>query len=60
VGDSTNIWKKVLWSVETKIELFGDQGKCYVWHKPTPLITPRIPSPQWQHHAVGIFLIDRD
>jgi hypothetical protein len=29
VGDSPNIWKQVLWSDETKIELFG-----YVWLKP--------------------------
>ena len=27
VGDSPNIWKNVLWSDETKIELFGHQGK---------------------------------
>ena len=27
VGDSPNIWKKVLWLDETKIELFGHQGK---------------------------------
>jgi hypothetical protein len=34
MGDSPNIWKKVLWSDETKIELFGHQGKRYVWCKP--------------------------
>ena len=34
VGDSPNIWKKVLWSDENKIELFGHQGKRYVWRKP--------------------------
>uniref|UniRef100_A0A8C8LQW8 Transposase Tc1-like domain-containing protein n=1 Tax=Oncorhynchus tshawytscha TaxID=74940 RepID=A0A8C8LQW8_ONCTS len=34
VGDSPNIWKKVHWSDEMNIELFGHQGKCYVWHKP--------------------------
>ena len=34
VGDSPNIWKKVLWSDETKIELFVHQGKRYVWRKP--------------------------
>uniref|UniRef100_A0AAZ3PU73 Sleeping Beauty transposase HTH domain-containing protein n=1 Tax=Oncorhynchus tshawytscha TaxID=74940 RepID=A0AAZ3PU73_ONCTS len=33
VGDSPNIWKKVLWSDETKIELFGHQGKSYIWCK---------------------------
>ena len=34
VGDSPNVWRKVLWSDETKIELFSHQGKCYVWGKP--------------------------
>ena len=34
VGDSPNIWKKVHWSDETEIELFGHQRKCYVWRKP--------------------------
>ncbi|MBN3275160.1 TCB1 transposase, partial [Polyodon spathula] len=34
VRDSPDIWKKVLWSDETKIELYGHQGKCYVWRKP--------------------------
>ena len=34
MGDSPNIWKKVLWSDKTKILLFGHQGKRYVWLKP--------------------------
>ena len=34
VGDSPNIWKKVLWSDETKIEFFGHHGKHYGWRKP--------------------------
>ena len=34
VGDSSKIWKKVLLSGETKIELFCHQGKHYVWRKP--------------------------
>ena len=34
VGDSPNIWKKVLWSDVTKIELLGHQGKRHVWRKP--------------------------
>ena len=47
VGDSPNIWKKLLWSDETKIELFAHQGKRYVWRKPN-------------HHATGMFFIGRD
>src|SRR4029434_3866687 len=31
VGDSMFKWKKVLWSDETKVELFGHQTSCYVW-----------------------------
>ena len=34
VGDSPNVWRKVLWSGETKIELFSHQGKRHVWRKP--------------------------
>ncbi|CDQ85773.1 unnamed protein product [Oncorhynchus mykiss] len=75
VGDSPNIWRKGLLTDENKIELFGHQGKCYVWHKPNTssplephqpenLITLRTPSPPqtwwWQHHAVGMFFVSRD
>ncbi|KAL7826753.1 hypothetical protein AOLI_G00319620 [Acnodon oligacanthus] len=33
VGDTANMWNKVLWSDETKIELFGQKAKCYVWRR---------------------------
>uniref|UniRef100_A0A6I8Q9Z7 Uncharacterized protein n=1 Tax=Xenopus tropicalis TaxID=8364 RepID=A0A6I8Q9Z7_XENTR len=33
VGDTANMWKKVLWSDETKTELFGQNAKLYVWRK---------------------------
>ena len=33
VGDYPSTWKKVLWSDETKMLLFGHQGKHYVWRK---------------------------
>jgi hypothetical protein len=48
-GRLTNIWKKVLWSDETKMELFGHQGKRCLAQNPTPLITPRTfpQPPQW-------------
>jgi hypothetical protein len=39
--DSPNIWKKVLWSDETKIELFGHHGKRYVWCKHHPSHNPK-------------------
>jgi hypothetical protein len=30
-------WRNVLWSDETKIELFGHDDHCYVWRKPNNL-----------------------
>lgn len=31
---SVSDWKKVLWSDETKINIFGSDGKVFVWRKP--------------------------
>ena len=46
VGDSPNIWKNVHWSDKTKMLLFGNQGKCYVWGKPNTSPHPRTQYPQ--------------
>ena len=63
VGDSPNIWKKVLWSDETKIEIFGHRGTFLVQTR--HLSSPRKHQCRsdawwWQHHAVGMFFIGRD
>ena len=46
VGDSPKIWKMLLWSDETKIELYGHKGKCYVWRKPNTSHNPENTIPQ--------------
>ncbi len=28
-----NIWANILWTDETKVELFGRCVSCYIWHK---------------------------
>ena len=43
VGDSPNIWKKVLWSDETKIEFWAIKENAMSGTNPTTLITPRTP-----------------
>uniref|UniRef100_A0A4W5M391 HMG box domain-containing protein n=1 Tax=Hucho hucho TaxID=62062 RepID=A0A4W5M391_9TELE len=37
--DSQTIRNKILWSDETKIELFGLNAKCHVWRKPGTIPT---------------------
>ena len=51
---------KILWSDETKIELFSLNSKRHVWRKPgtshhLPNTIPRV-----KHHAVGVFFSHRD
>jgi len=40
LDDPEEEWEKVMWSAETKIELFGLNSICHVWRKST---TPRTP-----------------
>ena len=44
---------KILWSDETKIELFGLNDKRHVWRKPGTITTVK-------HHAVGMFFSGRE
>ena len=57
VGGSPNIWKKVLWLDETKIELFGHQGKCYVWRKPNTCHHPENIIPTVKHGGGGSIML---
>ncbi|KAK5897970.1 hypothetical protein CgunFtcFv8_015428 [Champsocephalus gunnari] len=50
------MWKKVLWSDETKIELFGHQGKRYVWRKPNTSDHPQNTIPTVKHCG-GIIML---
>ncbi|CDQ69096.1 unnamed protein product [Oncorhynchus mykiss] len=53
VGDTPNMWKKVLWSDETKIELFGNNAKRNVWRK-SNTAEHTIPTVK---HGVGSILV---
>ena len=56
VGDKANMWKKVLWSDETKIELFGLNAKRYVWWKPNTAHHPEHTIPKVKHGGGSIML----
>ncbi len=57
--DSKMVTNKILWSDETKIELFGLNSKQYVEktrHCSSPVqYSPNSEAWWWQHHAVGVF-----
>ena len=65
--DSQTVRNKMLWSEETKTELFGLNLKCHIWRKPRHCSSPVQYHHSgdawwwwWQHHAVGVFFIGRD
>ena len=56
---------KILWSDETKIELFGLNAKRHIWRKPGTAhhLVNTIPYSEarwWQHHDVGMFFCGSD
>ncbi len=44
-NDSEENWVKVLWSDETKLELFGINSTRHVWRRRNAAYDPRTPSP---------------
>ncbi|MGH0191136.1 UNVERIFIED_CONTAM: hypothetical protein FKN15_057523 [Acipenser sinensis] len=56
VDDTADMWKKVLWSDETKIELFGLNSKLYVWRKPNTAHHAVITIPTVKHGGGSIML----
>ena len=49
---------KILWSDETKIELFGLNAKRHIWRKPGTIAM--VKHGGGQHHAVGMIFSSRD
>uniref|UniRef100_A0A3B1J634 Transposase Tc1-like domain-containing protein n=1 Tax=Astyanax mexicanus TaxID=7994 RepID=A0A3B1J634_ASTMX len=51
-----NMWKKVLWSDETKVEHFGLNTKCFVWLKSNIAHHPEHSIPKVKHGGGSIML----
>ncbi|CDQ66483.1 unnamed protein product [Oncorhynchus mykiss] len=49
-------WRNVLWSDETKIELFGHNDHCYVWRKKGEACKPKKTIPTVAHGGGSIML----
>uniref|UniRef100_A0A8C9ZJ07 Transposase n=1 Tax=Sander lucioperca TaxID=283035 RepID=A0A8C9ZJ07_SANLU len=50
------MWKKVLWSDETKITLFGNNAKRYVWRKSNTAHHPEHTIPTVKHGGGSIMV----
>ncbi len=60
LDDPEEDWENVIWSDETKIELFGKNSTCRVWRRKNAELHPKntIPTVKhggWKHHALGLF-----
>lgn len=49
-------WKRVIWSDETKLELFGHQDVAYVWRKKGEAFNPKNTVPTVKHGGGSIML----
>lgn len=49
-------WKRVLWSDETKLELFGHRDTAYVWRKKGEAFNPKNTIPTVKHGGGSIML----
>ncbi|MBN3278955.1 TCB1 transposase, partial [Polyodon spathula] len=55
-SDPAAMWEKVLWSDETKIELFGQNSERYVWRKPNTAHATRHTIPTVKYGGDSIML----
>jgi transposase len=51
-----NFWTKILWSDETKLELFGHRDVAYVWRKKGEAFKPKNTIPTVKHGGGSIML----
>ncbi|KAL0181984.1 hypothetical protein M9458_021359, partial [Cirrhinus mrigala] len=56
LNDSEKNWVKVLWSDETKIELFGINSTCHVWRRRNAAYDSKNTIPTIKHGGGNIML----
>jgi transposase len=54
--NSPSFWSKILWSDETKLELFGHRDVAYVWRKKSEAFKPKNTIPTVKHGGGSIML----
>ncbi len=56
LGDPEEDWENVIWSDETKIELFGKNSTCRVWRRKNAELHPKNTIPTVKHGGGNIML----
>ncbi|GFX25180.1 transposable element Tcb1 transposase [Trichonephila clavipes] len=54
-----NFWKKVIFSDESKFNIFGSDGRRTVWRKPNTALDPKNLHPTVKHGGVSIMVWGR-
>ena len=63
MDDPEEDWENIMWSDETKIELFGKNSTCRVWRKKNAELQEHhiyCEAWRWTHHALGLFFCKGD
>uniref|UniRef100_A0AAY5KZT0 Transposase Tc1-like domain-containing protein n=1 Tax=Esox lucius TaxID=8010 RepID=A0AAY5KZT0_ESOLU len=60
LDDPEEEWEKVMWSDETKIELFGLNSTRRVWRKKKDEYNPKNTIPTVKHHSLGMLFCKGD
>ncbi|GFW14134.1 transposable element Tcb1 transposase [Trichonephila clavipes] len=54
-----NFWKKVIFSDESKFNIFGSDGRRIVWRKPNTALDPKNLHPAVKHGGVSVMVWGR-
>ena len=56
IDDPQDFWNNVLWTDESKVELFGLNEKCYVWRKPNTAFEQKNLIPTVKHGGGSVMV----
>lgn len=56
ISEPADFWKNVIFSDESKFNIFGSDGQCYVWRKPNSELLPQNTIPTVKHGGGSVLV----